>query len=151
MKYKTILLLSLIAFSVTLAVIVGQRLSAESMAVIVGVVAGVAASIPTSLIVVWVAARPAAGSQPAPAPMQSATPAGQPRLVMVQPQAAAQPLPPPTYSYVQPQSVQHLSYAPAYSMPAYAPPPQRTFTVIGGEALEGTPQVAWATDEAELG
>jgi hypothetical protein len=145
MKYKTILLLSLVAFSVTLAVIVGQRLSAESMAVIVGVVAGVAASIPTSLIVVWVAARPA------PAPVERAAPAGQPRLVVVQPQAAMQPLPSPTYSYAQPQPVQHLSYAPAYGMPAYAPPPQRTFTVIGGEALEGAPQVTWAMDEAELG
>src|ERR1700675_3923842 len=42
-----------VVFSVTLALIVGQRLSAESMAVVIGVIAGVAASIPTSLIVVW--------------------------------------------------------------------------------------------------
>jgi len=35
-----------VVFSVTLALIVGQRLSAESMAVVIGVIAGVAASIP---------------------------------------------------------------------------------------------------------
>ena len=150
MKYKTILLLGLVAFSMTLAVIVGRRLSAESMAVIVGVVAGVAASIPTSLIVVWVAARPAAGSRPAPAPAENVAPSGQPRIVVVQPQAA-QVLPSPAYSYAQPQPIQHLSYAPAYGMPTYVPPPQRTFTVIGGETLEGAPQVAWAMDEAGLG
>ncbi len=143
MKYRTILLLGLIAFGVTLAVIVGRRLSAESMAVIVGVVAGVAASIPTSLIVVWVAARPAPGSRPAPAPVESAAPAGQPRIVVVQPSPAAQPLPSPAYSYAQPQPVHHLSYTPAYGMPPYAPPPERTFTIIGDEVLEGGPPMEW--------
>ncbi|MCS6910906.1 MAG: hypothetical protein NZM11_10140, partial [Anaerolineales bacterium] len=55
-----------LAFAITLAIVVGQRLSAEAMSVMVGVVAGVAASIPTSLIVVWFATRTLAANQPAP-------------------------------------------------------------------------------------
>jgi hypothetical protein len=45
----------LLAFAVTLAVVVGQRMSAEAMAVMVGVVCGVAAGIPTGflLLLVW--------------------------------------------------------------------------------------------------
>jgi len=145
MKFKTILLLSLLAFGVTLAVMVGRQLSAEAMAVIVGVVAGVAASIPTSLIIVWVATRPANGQRAAPAPPARATPAPEPRVVVIQPQPAAPSLASPAYSYTYPQPGQHLSYT-----PAYAPPPQRNFTVIGGETLEDEPQLAWATDEADL-
>ena len=137
MKYKTILLLALIAFGVTLAVIVGQRLSAEAMAVIIGVVAGVAASIPTSLIVVWIATRPAPGARSVPAPIVESR-AEEPRetkVVVVQ--APALPLQPPQvnpygYSYPQPYAAQTPAYA-----PTYAPlPSSRTFTVIGGETLE---------------
>jgi len=40
-------------FAAVLAVVVGKRMSAEAMAVVIGVVCGVAASIPTSLLVVW--------------------------------------------------------------------------------------------------
>jgi hypothetical protein len=43
-----------IAFVVTLGVIVGTRMSTEAMAVVIGVVCGVAAGIPTSLLVVAV-------------------------------------------------------------------------------------------------
>ena len=57
MKIRWIATLLGSVFVVTLAVIVGLRLSAEAMAVMVGVIAGVAASIPTSLIVVWRATR----------------------------------------------------------------------------------------------
>ena len=149
MKYKAIALLGLVAFAVTLAVVVGQRLSAEAMAVIVGVIAGVAASIPTSLIIVWVTARSAAHSRPAPAPVEAAPPASQPRMVVVQPQAAA-PLLAAGYGYGFPSQAQHTSYAVPYGPPAYAGPPQRNFTVIGQEALEGI-QPAWGPDEASLG
>jgi hypothetical protein len=41
----------LIAFAVTLAVVVGNRMSTEAMAVVVGVVCGVAAGIPMSLLI----------------------------------------------------------------------------------------------------
>ena len=48
---KRLLGISLLAGAVTLAIIVGQRMSTDAMAVMVGVVFGVAASIPTSLLI----------------------------------------------------------------------------------------------------
>lgn len=44
----------LIAFAVVLAVIVGFRMSAEAMAVVVGVVCGVAAAIPMSVLILLI-------------------------------------------------------------------------------------------------
>jgi len=48
---------AVVAFMITLAVIVGTRLSTEAMAVVIGVACGVAAGIPTSLLVVAVMSR----------------------------------------------------------------------------------------------
>lgn len=48
---KRLIGLALIAGVVTLAIIIGQRMSTDAMAVMVGVVFGVAASIPTSLLI----------------------------------------------------------------------------------------------------
>ena len=47
---KKVAILALLAFAVTLAVIIGQRMSTDAMAVVVGVACGVLASIPTSLL-----------------------------------------------------------------------------------------------------
>lgn len=47
----------LAAFGVTLAIVVGNRMSAEAMAVVVGVVCGVAAAIPMSLLLLFVLTR----------------------------------------------------------------------------------------------
>ena len=47
----------LLAFAVTLAVVIGNRMSAEAMAVVVGVVCGVAAGIPMSALLIWVTTR----------------------------------------------------------------------------------------------
>src|SRR5260221_3903239 len=55
MNWRLFLYLCLLAFVVTLALMIGWRLSDQAMAVIVGVVAGVAASVPASLLVVWLA------------------------------------------------------------------------------------------------
>jgi hypothetical protein len=157
MKAKTIILIGLMASSVALAIVVGQRLSAEAMAVIVGVIAGVAASIPTSLIIVWLATRQSAVERPAampPAPAPERTvPAGQPRLVVIQP--PAQPAPgygypalPQSYAMPRPQA-QMPDFAPPPAPPYQGPPPsQRTFTVIGTEAgLEGCVPAGWLGDE----
>lgn len=117
MKLRLAVFLIVMAFSVTLAVMIGQRLSGQTLAVIVGVVAGVAASIPTSLIVVWLATRSVA-----PPPRENAyhREAEAPRIVVVQPPAA-----PPA-----------AGYDPGYSMPPPAPPPvpgRRPFNIIGGD------------------
>ncbi len=46
-----------VVFAVGLAVVVGDRLSVDAMAVVVGVVCGVGASIPTSLLIALVMGR----------------------------------------------------------------------------------------------
>lgn len=43
---------ALLGFGVVLAVIIGQRMSTDAMAVVIGVAVGVAASVPTSLLLV---------------------------------------------------------------------------------------------------
>jgi len=42
-----------VAFTVTVAVVVGVRMSSDAMAVVVGIVCGMLASVPTSAILVW--------------------------------------------------------------------------------------------------
>lgn len=48
---RNLLGLIVVAFAVTLAIVVGNRMSAEAMAVVVGIVCGVLASIPMSVII----------------------------------------------------------------------------------------------------
>ena len=48
---KNLLILAIAAFAITLAIVVGNRMSAEAMAVVVGIVCGVAASIPMSVLI----------------------------------------------------------------------------------------------------
>ena len=129
-RFRVILLLAGLAFGVTLAVVVGVRLSAEAMAVVIGVIAGVAASVPTSLIVVWFALR-ALGSREPPAayvpPAYRQPETEQPRIVVV----TAPPAPPVNpHSYAPP-----AAYAPPFAEPAgslvQARAP-RHFAIIGG-------------------
>jgi hypothetical protein len=54
---KKAVTIALIAFAVTLAVIIGQRMSTDAMAVVIGVGCGVLASIPTSLLILAVSGR----------------------------------------------------------------------------------------------
>ena len=54
---KKVATVALIAFAVTLAVIIGQRMSTDAMAVVIGVACGVLASIPTSLLILAVSGR----------------------------------------------------------------------------------------------
>jgi hypothetical protein len=138
MRARLTWLLFGVVFSVTLALIVGQRLSAVAMAVVIGVIAGVAASIPTSLLVVWfmghnTASHPIIDGMSAPA--RPAEPA-EPRIVVM---PAPHPQPQPAYAGLSgygPQS--YAGYAQAQANAAYsagpvAPAvPARRFTVIGG-------------------
>jgi hypothetical protein len=54
---KKVAAIALVAFAVTLAVIVGKRMSTDAMAVVIGVGCGVLASIPTSLLILAVSGR----------------------------------------------------------------------------------------------
>ena len=153
MKGRIIGLFCGMVFSVTLALVVDQRLSAEGMAVVIGVIAGVATSIPTSLMVMWFMSQ---SIQPAPDRAASnvidATPARQtqpvePRIVVM---PAPQPQPQPAgyaglagygpQSYAgYPQAAANAAYAAAPAMPA------RRFTVIGGS--DGTVEEPAYLDE----
>ena len=48
-------------FAVALAVVIGNRMSADAMAVVVGVACGIGASVPTCLLLVWALVRRAQG------------------------------------------------------------------------------------------
>lgn len=57
MTLKRIVVVLAMIFIVTLAVVVGKRMSAEAMAVVVGVVCGVAAGLPTSVLLLMAMTR----------------------------------------------------------------------------------------------
>ncbi|MFQ5407338.1 MAG: hypothetical protein ACE5FI_02810 [Anaerolineales bacterium] len=119
MKLRTVVFLAALAFAITLAVVVGQRLSSEAMAVLLGVIAGVAASIPTSLIVVWFATRTRPGPMRTVEVHRSDDRPRERVVVVTQPQ-------PPTSQ-------------PAWTAqppPAGPVPKRRHFTIIGGEESE---------------
>jgi len=54
---KKVAIVAVIVFAVTLAVIIGKRMSTDAMAVVIGVACGVMASIPTSLLILAVTNR----------------------------------------------------------------------------------------------
>jgi len=147
MKARLIWLLFGTAFSVTLALVVGQRLSAEGMAVVIGVIAGVAASIPTSLLVVWFmshSSAPRAAIDASPAPARQAEPA-EPRIVVV-PAPQPQPAGYAGLAGYGPQSYAGFTQAGANAAYAAAPAlPARRFTVIGGS--DGTVEEPAYLDE----
>jgi hypothetical protein len=108
------------AFAVALAVVIGNRMSADAMAVVVGVVCGVLASIPTSLLIIWALGRRGYGAGTE-AQVRNNTGTHYPPVVVVNP-------------------------GPGYGMAGYGPPPAppldrslpapgspRTFKVVGDE------------------
>jgi len=54
---KKVAAIAFIAFTVTLAIIIGKRMSTDAMAVVIGVGCGVLASVPTSLLILAVSNR----------------------------------------------------------------------------------------------
>ena len=49
---KRLIPLIMLGFGVALAIVIGQRMSTDAMAVVIGVAVGVAASVPTSLLLI---------------------------------------------------------------------------------------------------
>ena len=128
-----------IAFAITLAVVIGNKLSSESLAVIVGAVCGLAASIPVSIGVV-IASSQNWGRETAPREIEydyaTHRYAAQPPVVFIAPpQAMASP-----YGYATPLATPMASpytvppnmYALPANMPTIGAPP-REFKIIGGE------------------
>lgn len=117
MKIRHVAACAVVAFSAVLAVVVGNRMSAEAMAVVIGVVCGVAASIPMSAVILAMSRqhRPQVQSEPP----RSGMPASPP-IYLLSSSAAARP------------AVPWADYQ-AYNTPLA--PAQREYRVIGDERL----------------
>jgi hypothetical protein len=116
---KQVLLVVGLVFAITLAIVVGKKMSAEAMAVVVGIVCGVAAAIPTSVLLLVVLTR--RDRQQLDDVEARSRQYGSPPVVVIQ-GGAPQALPPG------PQA----GYWPA---PQPGPTVNREFHVVGGEDL----------------
>jgi len=85
---KRVIVPVMLGFGVTLALVIGQRMTTDAMAVVLGVAVGVAASVPTSILLVALvrrAQREAGGRLP-PAPAAGyAPPPPQPNIIVLNP------------------------------------------------------------------
>jgi len=102
--------LLVVTFTVTLAAIIGNRLSDESLAVLAGAACGVGAAIPTSLLVVAVSRKREEQQEPLSAPQGAYPP-----VVVVTPPGG-----------------QQLPNSWSALPPSISAPMQRNFTVVGG-------------------
>ena len=127
MNWRLSLYLCLLAFVITLALIIGWRLSDQAMAVIIGVVAGVAASVPTSLLVVWVALQNRTALERV--VTSAATPAAPPQVIVVH----ATPPAPPAHPSQRSLTVFHPYAAPEPTAFNGLPVGPRQFTIMGDE------------------
>jgi hypothetical protein len=83
---KAALIVLGVAFAVGLAVVIGNRMSADAMAMVVGVGCGMLASLPTSLLLVWALGRRGQGNgAPVEAQPRYGLGAGYPPVVVVNP------------------------------------------------------------------
>ena len=85
---KRVLVPVMLGFGVTLALVIGQRLTTDAMAVVLGVAVGVAASVPTSILLVALvrrAQREAGGRAGAAAQSAYALPPQQPNIIVLNP------------------------------------------------------------------
>lgn len=113
--------LLVVGFAVTLALVVGNRLSDEALAVLAGAVCGVGAAIPTSVLIIAVSRRH--DRERVPRVQQPTAQGGYPPVVVVTPPGGQgrsggwDPLPPAVSSSLQ-------------------APMERHFTVVGGASAE---------------
>ncbi len=107
--------LAVAAFAVTLALVIGNRLSDEALAVLAGAVCGVGAAIPTSLLIVAVSRRRDEQRVQPPVPSQGVYP---PVIVVTPPGAQQRP--------------HDWNMLP----PSFTAPVQRQFTVVGGAPVD---------------
>jgi mannitol-specific phosphotransferase system IIBC component len=116
-RWKIFLGVVAVAFTVTLAAIIGQRLSDQAISILAGAVCGVAASIPTSLLIIWVSRKQQQqDSSQSNRQMQGVYPP----VVVVQPPAQ-----------MSSGAHQQQTY-----LPSNLQPTSREFTVVGGEMEE---------------
>ncbi len=103
---KKLIIPVMLGFGVAMALIIGQRMSTDAMAVVIGVIVGVASSVPTSILLMALLRRERVGMsswrQEAPPPPQIQ----QPNFIVLNPsdlvsgrnpQMQQVPMPPPNY------------------------------------------------------
>ena len=102
MNSRILSLVALTAFGITLAIVIGQRLSSEAMAVLLGVVVGVAASMPALLAAMWFFTRKKETPPSAPPEPQIifVTSPASPAQLPAPPNAATLPAPLPAREFV---------------------------------------------------
>lgn len=110
---KRLIPVACLAFVVTLAVIIGQRMSTDAMAVVIGVIFGVAASIPTSLLIIAASRRSAADRTMA---ERTSYEHYVPPVIVLSPGAQQ-----PTWPF------------PPSNVPPLTPPMERRFRIIGDD------------------
>jgi hypothetical protein len=108
-----------LVFAVALAIVVGKRMSAEAMAVVIGVICGVAASIPTLALLMIVLTR--RERQRTDEAERQARAGSQPPVVVIQGGA--------------PQALPQGPQAGYWPAPAQEPPVDRQFHIVGGDDL----------------
>jgi len=139
---KNLLILAIAAFAITLAIIVGNRMSAEAMAVVVGIVCGVAASIPMSVLILILTHRLGRREE-----TLRAEPQGEARRLDYPPVVVVNPGTQPFGVTPQgnPQADRYLPYLP----PSVEQPAPREFKVIGdvemtdNESAPARPSSRW--------
>lgn len=115
---KTVAMLSAV-FAIALAVLIGTRMSADALGVLVGVVCGVLASLPTSLVLIWALVRRTQGSTGEPMRNGLANHPSYPPVVVVNPG--------PGYG------LHGYGLPPVSSSSLPAPSGPRSFKVVGDE------------------
>lgn len=121
-RLRTFLAVVAVAFAVTLALVVGNRLSSEALGVLAGAVCGVGAAIPTSLIVVAVTRRHGGrDSKRTEMSRQPSDRSAYPPVIVVSPQSA------------QERSPHGWGALP----PSLSAPMERSFKVVGGASADG--------------
>ena len=106
-----------VVFAIGLAVLIGTRMSADALGVLVGAVCGVLASLPTSLVLIWALVRRTQGPGVEVGARQSVGAQSYPPVVVVNPG--------PGYG------VSGYGLPPSQSLPAAGGP--RSFKVVGDE------------------
>ena len=117
-RLKVFLGVVAVAFAVTLAAVLGQRLSDQAISILAGAVCGVGASIPTSLLIIWVSRKQQ--QQEAAQSNRQMQQGVYPPVVVVQPPAQMSGGGPQQQAY----------------LPPNMQPMPREFTVVGGEMEE---------------
>lgn len=122
-RLKTFAGVVAVAFAITLALVIGNRLTAEALGVLAGAVCGVGAAIPTTLIVVAVTRRRdgVESSREGWTPRQMSERQAYPPVIVVSPQG------------LQPRGHQGWNELPA----SLSVPMERDFTVVGGMSTDG--------------